>query len=334
MENEKLPVLGIILGDHAGIGPEICLKAVGETEGYIPLLIGNKEALEKTLSLLPFGGGINITNWSEAEAKPFYPGNIYLNEVASGGNIEFGRITRDSGLLCHDGIIRGLELEGRGIAEALVMAPITKQSLHAAGLEYSSENDVFADYYKKSHVPAVIKCEDIYRSTVVGHYPFREIVGRLTTEKILDSAHRLLEVMARFVSKEQNKIAVSALNPHAGENGLFGDEESRIIEPAIQRLIEEGVGVIGPCPADTVFLKAVNGEVGGIVFLYHDQGNIAMKSRYFGEGVLIYSGISANIVSVGHGSALDIAGKGVADEKNTIVAIKTALSLIARGKLI
>ena len=323
-------VLGTILGDHAGIGPEIAIKAALATEGYIPLFIGNRAAFEKSLALVPSSNKLKFVDWTDTNEKPSQPGSVYFHNVPGGANISFGNISSDSGRLCYDGIIRGLDLERNGVVDALVMEPITKQSLHHAGLKYSSENDIFADYYHKDSVPAVIKCKDIFRATVVGHYAFREIIGRLSTAGILSAAHRLLDIMSRYLGREHCKIAISALNPHAGEDGLFGDEEIRIITPAVQQLLEEKVQVIGPCSADTVFLKAVYGEVGGVVFLYHDQGNIAMKARNFGEGVLIYSGIPADIVSVGHGSALDIAGKGIADEKNTVEAIETGLSLIER----
>ena len=123
-------------------------------------------------------------------------------------------------------------------------------------------------------------------------------------------------------------MAVAALNPHAGEDGLFGDEESTIIQPAIDQLLNEGIQVIGPCPADTVFLKARSGEVGGVVFLYHDQGNIAMKSVFFGDGVLIYTNTPANIVSVGHGPAYGKAGKGTADPKNMISSMQVLTELV------
>ena len=134
---------------------------------------------------------------------------------------------------------------------------------------------------------------------MVGHCAFREIVERLTPKGIVGTAHTLLDTMDIFMDCEDCRIAVAALNPHAGEDGLFGDEEATIIQPAIDQLLAEGNHVIGPCPADTVFFKARSGEVGGVVFLYHDQGNIAMKNCFFGDGVLIYTGIPANVVSVG-----------------------------------
>ena len=140
-----------------------------------------------------------------------------------------------------------------------------------------------------------------------------------------------VEKLQRNESGYMKYIATRPRAERLGEHGLFGDEETTILQPAIDRLRAEGVKVDGPCPADTVFLRAVNGINDGVVFLYHDQGNIAMKSRFFGDGVLIYSNVPDCICSVGHGSALDIAGKGVADPANIISCIASAVEICKRG---
>ncbi|MDR0718624.1 MAG: 4-hydroxythreonine-4-phosphate dehydrogenase PdxA [Treponema sp.] len=254
-------------------------------------------------------------------------GTAYFFNIESAGPVNPGEISAAGGKLSYDCIVKAVDLERSGIVDALIMAPITKQALHAAGLEFSSDFEIFADCYGVNRCTAVIKCENFFRSTVVGHYAFREITSRLTTDGIINTAHTLLDIMGRFLPKENCRIAVAALNPHAGEDGLFGDEEAVLITPAIKHLQAEGIKAQGPCPADTVFLKARNGEVEGIVYLYHDQGNIAMKAAFFGEAVLIYTGIPGHVFSVGHGSALDIAGKGKADPKNLILCIKTVLEM-------
>lgn len=165
------------------------------------------------------------------------------------------------------------------------------------------------------------------RST--GHIPFWEIVERLSVPGIVQTACLLRETMCRC-GVEEPRVAVAALNPHAGEGGLVGQEEQTIITPAIQALREKGLLVAGPVPADTVFVRAMRGEFDGIVFLYHDQGNIAMKAVAFGRGVVIYVGLPLLIVTPGHGSAYDIAGRGIADAGNMIETLKTA-AFLARG---
>ncbi len=327
---EQLPVLGIILGDHAGSSPELAAKAVLAAKGnYIPVLTGNLERFQISCRHVEGADSLQVR---PLKGRPLEDGEntVYFCDVPAGPDIHFSAVTGDSGRLQYDSMVKMMELERAGIVDGFAMAPITKAGFHAAGLKFSSEFEVYKGYYKTEQCAAVIKCEDIFRATVVGHCAFREIVDRLTSDGIVATAHALLDTMAIFKDRKNCRIAVAALNPHAGEDGLFGTEEAVIIQPAIDQLMAEGNQVIGPCPADTVFLKARNGEVCGVVFLYHDQGNIAMKSCFFGDGVLIYTGIPANIVSVGHGPAYGKAGKGTADPKNMISSMEVLRKLVLK----
>lgn len=330
---KKAIVLGIILGDHAGSSPEMAAKVVLDCDGaYIPVLVGNLERFRISCKNVP---GIENLEIRPLDGRPTEGGAkvCYFCDVPAGPDIQFSTVTADSGHLMYDSMKKTMDLERAGIIDGFSMAPITKAGFHAAGLNYSSEFEVFAEYYKaEAPVTSVIKCENIFRSTVVGHCAFRDIVNRLTPEGITRTGRHLLRIMGMFLPADQCKIAVAALNPHAGEDGLFGNEEQTIIQPAIDTLRAEGAQVIGPCPADTVFLKARSGEVGGVVFLYHDQGNIAMKSCFFGDGVLIYTNTPANIVSVGHGPAYGKAGKGTADPKNMIASMAVLKNLVEKQR--
>lgn len=333
MSVNELPVLGIILGDHAGSSPEMAAKAVlGGKGDYIPVFTGNLERFKLSCKNVEGAERLQIR---PLEGRPTEGGKdvVYFCDIPAGPEIYFSTVTEDSGKLMYESMTKMFELEKAGIVDGFSMAPITKAGFHAAGLSYSSEFELFAEAYGVESCASVIKCENMFRSTVVGHCAFREIVDRLTPAGIVKIGRNLLKTMQVFLPPEECRIAVAALNPHAGEDGLFGNEEITIIQPAIDELRADGAQVIGPCPADTVFLKALNGEVGGIVFLYHDQGNIAMKSRFFGDGVLIYTGPDANIVSVGHGPAYGKAGKGTADPKNMIASMEVLRELvIKRGK--
>lgn len=325
-------VLGIILGDHAGSSPEMAAKAVLANDGsYIPVLVGNEERFHISCKNVP---GIEELELRPLNGRPTEGGvkMAYFCNVEAGSDIQFSTVTADSGKLMYDAMVKTMDLERAGIIDGFSMAPITKQCFHAAGIHYSSEFEVYKDYYHAESCSSVIKCEDIFRSTVVGHCAFREIADRLTTEGIIATGRKLLSIMRLFLPEERCRIAVAALNPHAGEDGLFGDEEQTVIQPAIEVLRQDGAQVIGPSPADTVFLKARSGEVGGVVFMYHDQGNIAMKSCYFGDGVLIYTGTPANIVSVGHGPAYGKAGKGTADPKNMIASMNVLRTLVEKKR--
>ena len=325
-----LPVLGIILGDHAGSSPEMAAMAVLANDGsYIPVLTGNLERFK-----------ISCKNVKDADQLEIRPLNgrpteggknvVYFCDIPAGPDIQFSTVTADSGQLQYDCMIKMMELEREGVVDGFSMSPITKACFHAAGLNFTSEFELYGHFYKTQNVGAVIKCGDIFRSTVVGHVAFRDIPKVLSSEGIIRIARNLVKIMSAFLPEEKCKIAVAALNPHAGEGGLFGDEESTVIQPAIDQLASEGYNVIGPSPADTVFLKARSGEVGGVVFLYHDQGNIAMKSCFFGDGVLVYTNVPANIVSVGHGPAYGKAGKGTADPKNMISSMQVLKTLVEK----
>lgn len=330
---ERTPVLGIILGDHAGIGPEIVAKSLADGRfDYTPVVVGNRTLFEEALARYAPGVATEAYEPHADARRAEFAGErrVYVLDVPADWGVAPGETSVASGRLIYDSMMAAIGLARRSLVDGLVMAPLTKQSLHLAGLKYESEFELFADAFGTTNVKAVVKADQIFRCTVVGHVAFAKIVDRLTTGGIVLTGEQLLAVMERFGQRERG-IAVAALNPHAGEGGLFGDEEARVIEPAIAALKRSGAKVIGPWPADTVFLKARRGEVGGVVFLYHDQGNIAMKSGYFGESVLIYTNVPHPIVSVGHGSALDIAGRGVADPGNMIVCIRTLLDLVGRA---
>ena len=325
----KKIIIGIALGDQAGIASEVVAKALLKMAPltFIPVLVGNEKLFrENCCAELPLR---KLSD--DFKREDLYDG-IWLYDIEAGPDIETGRISGDSGCLMYDSLVKTLELEKAGLVDAVIMAPITKQALHEAGLMYTAEFDIFKEAYNVKACRAVVTCEHIFRSTVVGHVAFRDIPEKLTEEGIISTAEGLYEVVKKFNPGKDCTLAVAALNPHAGENGLFGDEEERVISPAIRALSARGIRASGPWPADTVFLRALQGKDDGVVFMYHDQGNIAMKSRFFGEGVLIYTGIPAIITSVGHGSALDIAGKGIADEANMVSAVMYALELAEKRK--
>lgn len=329
---QKKPVLGIILGDHAGSSPEMAAKTVLANDGrYTPVLIGNSGRFEISRSAVAGAERLEIRPLA---GRPEFAGaqTAYFSEVPAGKDIQFSKATPDSGRLIYQSIVRAIDLQKQGVIDGILMAPITKEALAAAGYKTCTEFDIFMEQFGVEKVRAVVCGGGIFRCTVVGHCAFSEIPSRLTTQGIIDTADCLVETMRKFLPPEQCKIAVAALNPHAGEHGLYGDEEQTKIQPAVEALLAKGYDVIGPCPADTVFLKALNGQVGGVVFLYHDQGNIAMKSVFFGDGVLIYTNIPANIVSVGHGPAYGKAGKGTADPKNMIAAVEMLLTLTGNGE--
>lgn len=299
--------IGIVLGDQAGIAPEITSKALeARSWDFVPVLIGDIDLYEKQ-------------GWTAPE------GTLKVN-INSQGEIIGGEISKASGTLSCDSLIRGCEMAAAGEMDGLIMAPITKQALALDG-RYENELPLFKACFQAPGMRTAVKGGNVLRASVVGHVRFRDILSHITPQTVEDTTLQLWEMLKRFPNLPQT-IAMAGINPHAGDGGLYGDEEERILLPVIRRLQQSGVPVTGPYPPDTVFVRAMKGEFGGVVFHYHDQGNIAMKSAMFGEGVVLYTKGPCPVASVGHGSALDIAGKGIADPTNMIECLETVSAMI------
>jgi 4-phospho-D-threonate 3-dehydrogenase / 4-phospho-D-erythronate 3-dehydrogenase len=318
------PTIGIIMGDPAGIGPEITLKALTQPtlrDLCQPVIIGDHDLLNRLSCTM----GLAL----RLKARPVEEGDIRVIDTepdTASDPVAMGSVSAASGEMVLRAIRSAFDLARAGDLQAIVMAPITKESLAMSDMGYHSEFDVFAALTGVDNLRAAVKWGEILRMTVTGHIRFRDVADALTTDSIITTGRQLAGVMSSL-SHEHPRLAVAALNPHGGEGGLFGDEEETIIRPAIDTLRSEGLDVHGPIPADTVFARTIKGDFQGVIFLYHDQGNIAMKSVAFGEGVLIYAGLPFPVTSPGHGSALDIAGKGIADPSNLVEAIRVAVKL-------
>jgi 4-hydroxythreonine-4-phosphate dehydrogenase len=207
--------------------------------------------------------------------------------------------------------------------------------MHRAGSDHPDEFGLMAELARVPRIKGVVKWEHIYRCTVVGHVPFRSIVSRLTVDEVVTTIEFLGATIEAFESAREAsrpRIGVAALNPHGGEGGEFGDEEQRVLEPAIQAARQRfPYDVSGPYPADTIWHRAVSKSLDGIVYLYHDQGNIAMKAAAFGEGVLIYAGLPYPVMAPGHGTAYEIAGQGRAEHQNIYRALDLAIEAYANA---
>jgi len=262
-------------------------------------------------------------------SDPAGEGDIRVVDTEAGAapsDIPLGQPSAAAGHVALRGIRRAFELAGAGEAQGIVMAPLTKESIAMTGTGHHSEFEVFSALAGGADVRSAVKWQEIVRMSATGHIAFRDIVSQLTPARIASTARQLAAVMATL-GHASPRLAVAALNPHAGEGGVFGDEEQTIIGPAISMLRGEGLDVYGPIPADTVFPRTVKGDFQGIVFLYHDQGNIAMKAVGFGEAVVIYTNLPFPVTSPGHGSALDIAGRGIADPGNLVECVRVAARL-------
>jgi 4-hydroxy-L-threonine phosphate dehydrogenase PdxA len=323
MTTQRIRV-GVLMGDPTGIGPEVALKALA-SQGVLdlckPVLIGSSEVL--TGLNLDLGLGLDLIPSSGSESAL----GIEIVDEHPSSSFRIGAVDPVAGERVISDTRTGFRLVKEGRIDCLAMAPINKEALTRAGQGYSSEFDLFAALAGVEKVTPVVKWKNIFRTTVVGHVPFRDIASQIDEAKIVRTAVTLEETI-RLFGVLKPRIGVAALNPHGGEGGLCGDEEITVIGPAVQRLREMSICADGPIPADTVFVRAMKGEFDGVVFLYHDQGTIAMKAVAFGNAVVIYAGLPFLIVTPSHGSAHDIAGKGIACPDNMIETLKTAAMIV------
>jgi 4-hydroxythreonine-4-phosphate dehydrogenase len=318
------------LGDVAGIGPEIVAKMLGKEVVYRvcrPLVIGDayilRNAAETAGTLLVVS---SMDSFDESYAPTFGSVAVLDVEVGEARHVKIGTVSEIAGRTAIAYLKRGVELALQDRIAALVLAPMNKEAMRMAGSPHPDEASLMAEYANVANVDVVWKYKSFYKSTVVGHVPFRAIPDMITKRAV----HRTITSLHRTISMftvGSPRLGVAALNPHGGEGGLFGTEEIAEISPAVTTAQREGIDVHGPYPADTIYQRGLRGEFDGVVAMYHDQGNVALKTVGFGEIVNIYVGLPFACTSPSHGTAFEIAGKGVADCANIQDALQVAVSL-------
>jgi 4-hydroxythreonine-4-phosphate dehydrogenase len=323
------PVIGLMLGDATGIGPEISCRLLASgaaSEIANIVVVGDKRVLELGMRdagvKLPHHvvPAIEDVRWP-SEALPMLDlGNVDPARFPQGvGSAECGRLTGETLKFMID-----LALAGK--LDGICFAPLNKGAMHQGGWKFHDEHQMFAHLTGHSGFFGemnVIKEFSTFR--VTSHVALREAVNMITPERIA-SAIKLADDTLRAAGHAVPRIGVAALNPHNGENGLFGDEEIRIIRPTVDRMRVDGVNCTGPISSDAIFIKARRGEFDGVVIMYHDQGQIATKLLGFNKGVTVTAGLKTVFTTPAHGTAYDIVGKGKADPG----AMEHAFNLAAR----
>lgn len=331
----KVPSIGIIMGDAAGIGPEIIIKTFADPTLHKqcnPIIIGSYEIMSLMNEIL--GNPLDLSIADHVTEQEFLPGkiNIFNCEVEKNRNFQWGVPDKVNGENSIVYIKEGLRIASEGHVDGLVIAPLNKESMHKAGCTHPDESSLMREIAGVPLVKIVVKWNDIFRSSVVGHVRFRDILANLKKEKIVETIEYLGKTIELFIPSIP-RIGIAALNPHAGEGGEFGDEEKTILAPAIEESSKKFNYVIsGPFPADTILLRAMRKQLDGIVYLYHDQGNIGMKAAAFGEGVLLYAGLPCCVTNPGHGTAYGRAGKGYADPKNFSDTLNVCIDVARKMK--
>jgi 4-hydroxythreonine-4-phosphate dehydrogenase len=288
------PRIALTVGDPAGVGPEIVAKTAAD-----PAV---REICEPIVYAPP-------------EADAFTP----------------GQLSARAGQAAHDLIVRAVDDAMRGVVDAVATAPINKEALRRAGLPWAGHTDLLAHLTGSPHVAMMFYADALRVVLATIHVPLAEVPRALTRESLEATIALTARELPRF-GVAAPRIAVAGLNPHAGEHGLFGSEEETVIAPAVAACRVRGVDVTGPWPGDTVFVRAVRGEFDVVVACYHDQGLIPVKLVAFGEAVNVTLGLPIIRTSVDHGTAFDIAGRGVADPGSMIAAVRLAARLAAMSR--
>jgi 4-phospho-D-threonate 3-dehydrogenase / 4-phospho-D-erythronate 3-dehydrogenase len=335
------PHLAITMGDPAGIGPEIIVKACQKLRGRLGagelrglLVIGSNSALQAARAQL--GAAVDIPETTE---DADWPPLACLQAGPEQGPIELGVVSAAGGRLAYLAVERGVRLAQAGRVQGIVTAPLNKEALNKAGYHYAGHTEMLAALTGVSGSVMMLAHENMHVSHVSTHVALEEVPKRLTPQRlrlVIDLTRRALHDLG----VERCRIAVAALNPHAGEGGLFGRQDIDISEPTIAQCVADGMDVVGPVPGDTVFVKLRAGQYDAVVAMYHDQGHIPVKLLGFNvdpatgrwealSGVNITLGLPIIRTSVDHGTAFDIAGKGIATESSLIEAIAYAERLAA-----
>lgn len=317
--------LAITMGDPSGIGPEIVAKTIlARSDLRHNVIVGDPAVLAKAIARLDGGLRLNEIG-TVADAKP----EGFLNVLAS-SRVEtpppLGMVSAASGRMAYDAIVAAIDLARSGAVAGMITAPIHKEALAAAGLSYPGHTEILAERGGADRVAMMLANDDIRTVLVTIHCALAEAIRRADFAAQM-SAIRLAHQGGRALGIAHPRIAVAGLNPHAGEGGLFGDEEIRIIAPAIAAARAEGIDASGPWPGDTVFMQARNGRFDVVVAQYHDQGLIPVKYLGLEKGVNITLGLPFIRTSPDHGTAFDIAGRGIADPKSLETAIDYARRL-------
>lgn len=312
------PTVAMVLGDPAGVGPELVAKLLSELEQRQKanvLLIADRKELEKGMSISDRTfeyDEISETELSSYTFKESVPALIH-HQCSHPAPFEYGKATEQSGVYILETLKKAVDLAKAGQVQSICFAPLNKQAMHLGGLQYRDELHWFADQTNYHEFVCELNVVDgIWASRVTSHIPFKDIVPNLSIQSVVDCI-RLLHRSLVQAGVKQPKIAVQALNPHGGEGGVFGDEEIKIIAPAVEKAkAEYGFDLYGPFPGDTTMREVQRLGIDGVVSMYHDQFSTALKLLGFERGVTVQGGIPIPITTANHGTAYDLYGKNVA----------------------
>jgi 4-hydroxythreonine-4-phosphate dehydrogenase len=323
------PITVITIGDPAGVGPEVTVKALMRKEVWDccrPFVVGDAGVLAKAAALVEGAPSFHpISEVSEARFDPAQPDVLDLHNVDLDSLLS-GQVSAAAGEASVAYIVRAVELVQAGQADAITTGPINKAALKSARIPYIGHTELLADLLGEERVTTMLATTGLRVVHVTRHVSLAEVAALITGERVLETI-RLTHVGLRQMGIPRPRIAVAALNPHGGDGGLMGREEIEALGPAVEAARAEDIEAHGPIPADSVFFRAIRGEFDVVVAMFHDQGHIPIKTHGFERSVTVTLGLPIVRTSVDHGTAFDIAWQGVASEESMVEALRLAAQL-------
>lgn len=325
-----LPLIGITMGDPAGIGPEIIASALTDKGIYQccrPVVLGDTEILARALKMTSSDISFEVVSRaSEVGSVSGKPGLLSLSNL-NAEKTRPGKPTVAGGKAMVAYITKAVELCLKGGLDAMVTCPINKALMHRAGHRFDGHTQLISLLTNAEQYVMMLAGERLRVALVTIHCALKDVPKILTRNRVKNTITLTSRALRQDFGISEPLLAVAALNPHGGEAGIFGSEEETIITPAVKNALDEGCCVEGPLPADTLFFKAASGKYDAVVAMYHDQGLIPLKLLHFSDAVNITLGLPIVRTSVDHGTAYDIAGKGEADPASLKAAIEMAANM-------
>lgn len=330
----NLPLIAITIGDPAGIGPEIVVKSLSKDLIYgllRPLVIGDGSLLRQTVSSLGLGMRVNAISNPKEGLYSF--GTLDVLDLKNvGSDLRIGEVQASAGKAAFEYFEEAVKLAQAGSIAGICTAPLSKAAMRLAGVPFLDHTEILEHHTGSKDLMTMFTVRGIKVFFMTRHIPLRRVPDEVTEKNLLESLDRI-DAALKEMGFDKRQIAVAALNPHAGEEGLLGNEEIDVIEPAIRKARERGIDAVGPVVSDTLIYRMERGMYDAALTLYHDQGHIATKSCDFERTISVTTGLPFIRTSVDHGTAFDIAGKGVASSISMEEAVRVAGELAARKSI-
>ena len=327
------PLLALTMGDPVGVGPELMVLALSDPLIYQvcrPLVVGDLPALERARGQLAPGQKIQVTDHPQEGRYEAGALDVMARSHLAPGDLKYGRPTKAAGAAMVSYILTAIDLALKGEVSGMVTGPISKTAMNLSGYAYPGHTELLAARTGAKEVAMMLAGEDFRVVLATIHCALSEVPGRLSQAGLLRLFRLTCKALGADFGIKEPRLGVAALNPHAGEGGLFGREEEEIIAPAVLKAQAEGLAVEGPFPADTLFWRHRQGQFAAICAMYHDQGLIPLKLLHFMDAVNVTLGLPIIRTSVDHGTAYDLAGTGKAHPGSLLAAIRMAAQIAQR----